>query len=207
MQKSFDSILDFTKLKEKCLFCQGPLRACLTNFLGLRKDGRPIIHAIMNKEKFCFPIDYTNENFSIQANCIVEAAINKLTITISNPTAGEGFLDQQVVRDILDDMTPSIELYCPYKLCKNQYYLTSYKLNINYLSESGEWWWDIVQPKLFLESFKTKTFLVQSDWIREETNIYSIVNENAEPIKTSLIDFAALGDNLINRIQTIAVFS
>jgi hypothetical protein len=204
LQKSFDSILEFTKLKEKCLFCHGPLRACLTNFLGMRRDGNPTIHAVMNKGQFRFPIDYTNENFRIKATCIIDAATNKLVISIPESM---GMIDQYVVKDVLDGMTPYIELYCPYKLCKNQYYLASYKLNINYFSEAGEWWWDILRPKLFLESFKTKSLLVQNDWMREETNIYSIVNENVEPIKTSLIDFDALGDNLINRIQTIAVFS
>ena len=205
MQKSFDSILDFTKLKEKCLFCKGPLRARLTNFLGIRRNGYPVIHAIMNKSQFCFSIDHTNENFTIKANCTIDATTNKLIINVAGTNTGA--IDQHVARDVLSELNPYIELYCPYKLCKNQYYLASYKLDIKFREELGSWYWTILEPKLFLESFKTKSLLVQNDWMREETNIYSISNEDAEPIKTSLIDFEGLGTNLLNRVQTIATFS
>jgi hypothetical protein len=205
LQKSFDTILDFTKIKDKCLFCNSPLRACLTHFMSWRKCDLPAIHSVIKNGKFSFPMNITTDSYSIKSDCVVDAATNKLTINI--PESLTGAVDQHLVRDNINGLTPYIELYCPYKLCKKQYYLASYKLDIKFYQDEDSWYWNILEPKLFLESFKTNNFLVQNDWIREETNIYSITNEDAEPIKTSLIDFAALGDNLINRIQTIAVFS
>lgn len=203
MQKSFDNILDFTKLKDKCLFCGSTLRACLSNFLGYGKSDLPDIHSVMKNDQFSFTRNITTESYSIKSNCVIDAATNKLIISIPGSTTET--IDQNIVSDNLYNSTPYIELYCPHKLCKKQYYLASCQLNIA-LEQNKDRHWNISGPKLYLESFKTNSLLVQNNWMMEETNIYSIANENAEPIKTPLIDFEALGNNLVNRIQTIATF-
>jgi len=203
LKKSFDNILEFTKLKEKCLFCRGPLRACLTNFIGYRKNGLPILNEPIENGRFVFFINHTTQNYDVQADVVIDAVNNKLILTLPEGSLTEE-LDQYVAIQAFDDLRPHIELSCINKFCKNQYYLSTSIFRIGNIFNNK---WIISPPKLFLESFRTNSLLVQNDWLREETNIYFIANEDAEPIKVSLMDFEEMGsEKLLTRIQTYVVF-
>jgi|ERR1035437_1143688 hypothetical protein len=205
LQKEFDSIMEFINVKKKCIFCNSTLRACLTNYVGRKRSNLPIIKSHIVAGKFRFNITHTTENYDIKANYIVDEWTNRVIITVAEDSETPS-IDQHTAKSALDDLSPYIELYCSNKLCKHQYYLASYQLNIDFLPYDGDLW-IVVNPKLYVESFKTKTLLIQNDWIREETNIYSLDNEDVKPIKFPMIDFESLGNNLIQRVQTIAVFS
>lgn len=206
MQKNFDNILDFTKLKDKCIFCRQPLKACLTNFIGLRKGGLPTLNAAITSGRFNFEIKHTTESYDISAIGTVDIRTNTLVFTLPQ-NSDMPFLDQHVARQAFIDLKPYIDLHCTNKKCKQNYSLASYYIHeINKLSGSSAW--SIGSLKLFLESFVTNKLVVQNDWFKENTSIYSLINEDADPIKTPFMDFEAMGkDKLLTRVQTLVTFS
>jgi hypothetical protein len=207
LQKSFENILEFTKVKEKCLFCETPLRACLTNFVGYKHGGIPILNEPIVKDRFSFLIRHTTPSLDIRADAVIDVSANILVLKLYDDSITER-LDEYVAKQALDDMKPYIELYCPSKSCKNEYYISSYNLKINNSKATKGVCWIIEPLTLFLESFKTHSVLVQNDWIRQETNIYSIAHEDAKPIKVPFMDFEAMGkDKLLTRISTYVTFS
>ena len=207
MKKQFDKILDFTKVKEKCFFCNGALRPRLVNFLGLRKSGLPIINSAMENNRFTFTIKHTTENYDIEAEGRIDARTNGL-VFLPADNSETPFLDQQVIKQVFDDLWPHIELYCCNKQCKYHYYLASYKLETFKLNNINAFMVGPGPVKLFIEQFQTGNSIVINDWMREKTSIYSSTNEDADPLITPLIDFEEMGcDKLLTRIGTIVTYS
>lgn len=205
MKKHFENILDFTKLKDKCLFCEFPMRAELSNFIGVRKKGLPILSAPVQNGKFNFHIKHTTSSYDVSADGIIDIESNVLIFFLSLEAETPN-LDQHVVKQAFDDLKPHVDLYCPNKKCKHQYHLSSYIFEIKRHPVLNVW--NIEPIKLFLEGFHAGNLNVQNDWRKEETNIYSLLNEEAEPIKFPIIDFQEMGkDKLLTRISTIVTFS
>jgi hypothetical protein len=210
LQKVFDNILDFTQIKETCLFCQQQLRPFLTNFTGFHKISLAILNASIASNRFSFPISHTTESYDIHANAAIDIVKNKLIITGS---AGSpmSLLDQYVAKQALDDLRPYIQLTCHNKHCKYEYYLSSSILRIGMgnLMHNTNNGWTIEPIKLCYETFQTHNLVIQNDWSKEETLIYSINNEEAIPIKViPIIDFNELGsEKLLQRIQTYVIYS
>lgn len=187
------------------MFCQSTLRACLTNFIGLKKNGLPVLNATIDVHRFGFEINHTTQSYDIKANGMIDIVSNRLVLTVP-PDSPTPSIDQQVARQAFVDLKPHFELHCPNKRCKNRYSLTSYMLDIEKIP--GFIAWSISPLKLFLESFRTNRYVVQNDWIKEDTNIYILNNEDADPIKTPFMDFEAMGkDKLLTRISTLVTFS
>lgn len=204
-QFDFLSILEFTKAKEKCLFCGVPLRASLTNFIGVHKNGLPYLNVTIDSVRFPFEIRHTTQSYDVKAQCVIDTVTNKLVIT-PPPDSIVPMIDQEVARKAFLELKPHIELHCPNQKCKNRYTLSSYILDAQRIP--GIVAWQIPPLKLFLESFKTNKLVVQNDWIKRDTNIYSIQNEDADPIKVPFMDFEAMGkDKLLTRVQTLVTFS
>lgn len=204
MQKSFENILSFTQAKDNCLFCQTPLRASLRNFMGLKKTGMPLLNQPIKYGRFNFLVKNSTPSYNVEANTVIDIVSNKLSLTISK-TSTTSILDQHVAKMALDDLMPHIELACPNKNCKNHYYLSCSVFKIEKLSST---FWLINPLKLYIESFETNNFLVQNNWLREETNIYSLRNPDIQPIKISMLDFEELGkEKLLSRIHTLVNFS
>lgn len=203
-QFDFPSILEFTKAKEKCLFCEAPLRASLTNFIGIHKNGLPFLNVTIDQARFPFEIKHTTQSYDVRALCVIDIVTNKMVLTV--PDSETPSIDQQVAKQAFTELKPHIELHCPNQKCKNRYTLSSYILDAQKIPGAAAW--QIPPLKLFLESFKTSKLVVQNDWIKRDTNIYSIANEDAEPIKVPFMDFEAMGKTkLLNRVQTLVTFS
>jgi hypothetical protein len=187
------------------MFCEHPLRACLTNFLGLHKNGLPYLNATIDSGRFSFVVKHTTETYDIRANGVIDIVTNKLVLTVP-PDSETPSIDQQVAKQAFVELKPHIELRCPNKKCKHRYTLSSYILDAQKIP--GVVAWQISPIKLFLETFNTNKLVVQNDWIKKDTNIYSMINEETEPIKVPFMDFEAMGkDKLLTRVQTIVTFS
>lgn len=204
MQKHYSNILEFTKVKETCLFCQSPLRAVLTNFIGPRKNGIPIINAPLKDDKFIFDLRHTTETYSIEARGIIDINTNVLKFEITNPTETPT-TDQALARQAFGDLKPHVELYCPNKRCDVKYNLCSDVFTWRHSAIRGD---KIMPLKLYLECFKTGKLNVQNDCFQNMTFIYSIANEDADPISVPMLDFEEMGrDKLLVRIKTLVVWS
>jgi len=206
MTDKFESILEFTKLKEECVFCKTPLRAHLTNFVGLNEVGLAIINAPLKDSRIDFKIEHTTPSFKINADVFIDATKNVLIF--DNYTNGElPAIDDHVIKQTFEDYRPYMELYCPSKKCGLNYHLCGHYIKLKKVHPVQGMW--SVQPfKLLLEGVRVKNYVIHNDWHGQKTRIYSRNNSDAKPIEIALVDFTTMDkQKLITRIQTIVTFS
>jgi hypothetical protein len=202
----FESILEFSKLRQECVFCKTPLRVHLTNFIGFTETGMALIKAPLKDGKFEFKIEHTTPSFTINSDVFIEA--NKNVLIFSNFTNGElPSIDEHLVKQTFEDYRPHVELYCPSKKCGLNYHLWSQLIKLKKVHPVAGMW--SVEPfGLILEGARVKNYVVHNDWLKNKTYIYSRNNEEAKPIQSTLVDFTTLDkEKLITRIQTIVTFS
>jgi hypothetical protein len=207
VQKHFDTILEFTKIKEGCLFCQAPLRTVLTNFINPRKARIPVINAPLQDEKFIFDINHTTATYSIEAKGTIDIKENILSFEITNPSETLN-IDMLLAKKVFIDFHPHVELYCANKKCEVKYNLCSDVFAVEHVKDTDEARWKILPIIFYLECFKTSTINVQNDQYWKKTFIYSVSNEDAEPITIPMLDFEKMGPSkLLTRVQTYTVWS
>jgi len=210
--KIFNTIWDFLQYKSQCPFCQENLHASLTNFVGVKKTFLPILNipVAIKPYKFTFQIKHTTSSYDMKANGMIDTRTNALIFTvIPNSTDFDNLtldIDRYVAKSAFDDLKPHFDLFCNNQSCPNRYYLSSSILQAEDVSLTKVW---IISPlKLYLEGFETPNEVVQNDWLREETNIYSIIKD-ADPVKFQpIIDFTSMSkEALLNRVLTIKNWS
>ena len=200
MHKKFDSISDFTKIKEQCLFCGRTLRTTFTNFIGINKYGIPILNSSLKDDFFKFNFKHTTENYSIEADITIDAKTNILSISEMSDFDSHVF-----VRQALEDLMPCVSLYCPNVKCKFKYAISSDVLKFDLYGTTS---YKILPNNIYIEVFRTNKFLVLNDWKSNITEIYSIDNQHAAPIRVPFIDFSTMDkDKLLTRIQTFVTYS
>ena len=203
---NFESIAEFTKLRQECVFCKTPMRVHLTNFVGLTDTGLAIINAPLKDDRFDFKIEHTTPSFKINANVFID--INTNTLIFDNFTNGElPSIDEHVVKQTFEDYRPHVELYCPSRKCGLSYHLAGRPIRLVKVHPVAGMW--TIQPfGLSLESARVKNYVIHNYWNNNKTFIYSRNNEEAKPIRAPLVDFTTMDkQKLITRIQTIVTFS
>ncbi len=193
-------------MKKECVFCHTPLRVVLTNFVGLKDTGIPIIKAPLIDNKFTFTIDHTTPSFNIHADVVVDALAN--VMLFSNFTNGElPAVDEYTVRQTFEDYRPYIELYCTNKRCGVMYHLWGQAMKLKKIP-SVQGAWSIEPFGLILEGAKVKHYIIHNLWDTQTSNIYTLKNENARPIEVPMIDFSTMDKTrLTNRVQMLVTFS
>jgi len=202
----FESIAEFTKLRQECVFCKTPLRVHLTNFVGLTDTGLPVFNAPLKDGRFEFKIEHTTPSFKINAGVFIDIGNNILIF--DNFTNGElPSIDEHVVKQTFEDYRPHIELYCPSKKCGLSYHLMGQSIRLKKVHPVTGMW--TIQPfSLSVEGARVKNYVVHNNWHSNKTFIYSRNNEEAKPIQAPLVDFTTMDkQKLITRIQTIVTFS
>ena len=166
----------------------------------------PVLNVPVNSSRFQFQVKHTTQSYDIKADVTLDVVSNTIVFTLPN---GSDFpyLDQRVARQAFIELKPYFDLHCSNKKCKNKYSLASYYMfGIDKIPDSSAW--TIAPLKLFIESFVTNNHVVQNDWFRETTIIYSKTNEDSEPIKVPFMNFEEMDkDKLLNRISTLVTFS
>lgn len=205
------NIIEFAKSREECPFCKQPLRVVLTNFVGLRTTGIPVIKAPLEDGKFVFRIEHTTSSFTVSADVVVDAVAN--TLQFNNFTNGElPAIDEFTVKQTFEDYRPYVELYCTNKKCGLMYHIWGQTLKLKKVpSVIGAW---SIEPfSLVLEGLKVKHYVVHNMWNHnmwdmDKTYIYTTRNPDAQPIETPRIDFSSMDKTkLFTRIQMIVNFS
>ena len=198
MQKQFDSISEFIKCKDKCIFCNEKLSACLTNFSGIRKNGLPVLNIQIKNKIIKFNFNQTTALYDIKANCVINTENNEISFTTI-----DSFNDyvNRTTELAFESIYPHIELYCPNKKCKYGYYLSSAPFSILYPKT-------LYPTRIYMEVFQTDYNFIENDWTREELCIYSLDNEYAIPIKSSMIDFnLSKPEQILNRVSMLINFN
>lgn len=202
----FESIAEFVKLRQECVFCKTPMRVHLTNFVGITDTGLAIINAPLKGDRFDFKIEHTTPSFKINANVFIDTSTN--TLIFDNFTNGElPAIDEHVVKQTFEDYRPHIELYCPSKKCGLSYHLAGQSIRLVKVHPVAGMW--TIQPfALSIEGARVKNYVIHNDWHSKKSSIYSRNNEEAKPIQIDMVDFTTMDkQKLITRIQTIVTFS
>lgn len=202
----FEKMSDFIALKKNCIFCQTPLRVNFANYLGVKMSGLPIISAPLEDGLFKFHLAHTTADFSIKADITVQPSTN--IVILDNFTNGElPNVDAHLVKKVLEEHQPCVEIYCASRSCKSKYHLLSEPLRMIKVTKVSRAY-RILPFKLFLEGFRVKNFMVSNIQTDKETFIHSLRNEDAEPLKVPRMDFEAMPkERLFTRIQTLVTFS
>lgn len=203
---NFEKMTDFIKLKKQCIFCQTPLRVNLTNFMGIFENGLPLLNVPLEDGLFKFELKHTTAEFSLKADITLQPSTNM--VVFDNFTNGElPNIDAHLVARVFEELKPTLELYCGSKSCKTKYHLTTHPLKMIKVSKVSRVW-QILSPKIFMESFRVRRLNVLNIWPDKETWIYNMKNEDAEPLRLSMIDFESMTkEHLFTRIQTLVTFS
>jgi hypothetical protein len=198
----YPNVVEFSKCKQACFFCDSKLKCRLTNFIGLSND-LPIINAHPDGDVISFDINHITPSYQIKADVTLDIKTNILTFMLKSESETPG-LDAAVVRSAFSEMRPHIQLYCSSRKCRYQYTVASDIIRYM-VAKSG---WVIAPLDLYYESFVTGNLWVQNDYTKQKVNIYSRFRVDAEPITNKLMDFQAMGkEKVLNRIKTLVVFS
>jgi hypothetical protein len=191
----FNNIKDFLNIKSKCSFCQTILTPIFTNFTGLY-NYIPLIVSKLNDNYFNFNLNYISCSMSVNVDINLNIINNELIYSpISYPI-------NQII-DVFESINPHVELVCCNKFCSMNYYICSNILSCKRSNSSNL---KIRPLSLGWECCNVGKFWIQN--VNNNTNIYSTINENLNPIKVDFIDFNLFGkDKLENRIKTIIAFS
>jgi hypothetical protein len=204
MSELFPNIVDFIRVRERCFFCGAKLRCRLSNFIGIRESGMPLLNSPLEEGKFIFDISRTSPSYTVEAVGTLDIHNNKLFFDMKGLEYQTLTTDNMVAKETFIDLRPHIQLYCPKRKCPYQYTVASNIFRAGQI-EGG---WLVFPFKLYYESFVSGKLWVQNDYVSSRTNIFSIMNEEAEPIVVPLLDFNAMGkDKLLTRIKTLVVFS
>jgi hypothetical protein len=206
MTTMFPNIADFLKVRETCFFCGAQLWCRLSNLVGIREGGLPLINAPLKDDHFTFRIDQVTPSYMIKAEGSIDVRDNLMVLKVEpsgaeNPTPT---IDEQATKQTFIDLRPCVQLYCPKKNCPQEYSIVSDTFRAGQ-TVGG---WLILPFKLYYESFISGSLWVCNDYIGSRTQIFSRSNEQAKPITVPLMDFEAMGSKkLLNRVKTIVVFS
>ena len=202
---SLKTIKDFLSVKGRCIFCQTALRKVLTNFIGIGKDGIPVLNTQIENDIINFNVDWTTDYYSIAAKGQLDINTNVLTFTSDKEDATFLVADVRPL-DAFSKMKPHMELYCPNKKCKMKYTISSDVFVFTNSNSPGSSW-KINTPSVWMETFIIGNLWVQNDWVYSKTNIYSRNNPDANPITVDLIDFESMSkEKLLTRIKTLVTF-
>lgn len=202
----FEKMADFINIKKNCIFCQTPLRVNFANYLGVKMNGFPVISAPLEDGLFKFQLNHTTADFSFKADITVQASTNIVVVDKFFDDNAPN-INANLVRRVLEDYSPVVEIYCASKSCKTKYHLLSEPLRMIKVTKVSRAW-QILPFKMFLEGFKVKSLMVHNWHDSAETRIYSIKNENADPLRVPKIDFESMNkERLFTRIQTLVTFS
>lgn len=209
------NIKSFIKIRENCIFCQTPMSAILTNFIGIRNNGLPLLRVPINNDKIIFNIDKVTRSNTVKAKGEIDITSNEMIIDpFSRNKISEKdpqyhlfkYTEEYLAQYTFEEQAPHITIYCPSKKCKFQYNLDSDVIKCARDPKKENWY---IKPfLLFQETFILNNLWIQNDWIHSQTNIFSISISNSEPIKNPLLDFKSIDkDKLINRIKMLVIFS
>jgi hypothetical protein len=217
MSELFPSIRYFIESRQKCFFCDANLKCRLSNFIGIRESGMPLLNSPLEKDRFIFDISRTSPSYTVEALGTLDIQNNKLIFDMKGELAHNVILhknnlgewrtvavDNMVVKEAFIDLRPYIQQYCPKRNCLQKYTIASSTLRASSL-ENG---WFIHPISTYYESFKTGKLLVMNDYAHSNTSIFSMVKESAEPLVVPLMDLGAMGKRkALTRVHTLITFS
>lgn len=196
-QTKFNFIEEFANIRDHCLFCNTNLEFIFTNTLGIAKPSIPLIKSKRKNNEFVFDLEYNSARSHVNTKVTINTQTNRLSFS---PEA-------QGAVAALESLSPHVELQCPNKKCKMNYYLCSSAFSV--YVDGADFSYRISCFRLEWECFNVNRFWVKNDYVHKTTDIYSKIDDfNHKPIMMPMLDFQAIdGDKIANKILTMINFS
>lgn len=211
MNTIYNNINDFITNTKKCIFCKKSLKVTLTNFIGFKSNGFPIIKSKIGKKYLKFILfngsqanQYTNTEVKLDINSnILKFDLSNYDIKTNNLKEEAEFL-----KSFFEKISPHLEAYCSNKLCKYkyQYYICSDNMVCDHTDKYDEF---CIKPfGLYMESFFIRNFWIQNDLKFKKLNIFIKDNVELDPVSYDNVDFSSLDEEKIyKKIMTLISFS
>lgn len=196
MQFTLKKVLSY---KEECLFCNNKLNIVLSNFIGFKNNGKPILFSKLDKHIFRFTLHDGMNKFKCSLHCNT----NVLSFEIN-----EQVDDLVPVKNFFEKLCPHLELYCSNKKCasKYDYYLSTDIFKFTETKRKNKF--KLLPFHFYMEGFTLNNFWIQNDWIRKDLNIYKKNDPDADPIQLHALKFNGLNEEkIIKKIMTLISFS
>lgn len=196
IQTKFKSIEEFASIRNQCLFCDSKMKFVFTTTLGIAKPSIPLIKSKWKDNTFSFEFIYNSISTNVNTKVFIDTRNNKVKFD-SNPS---------IALIALESLSTHVELQCPNKKCKMNYYLCSsvFKFNVD---EDLDY---CIGPfRLDWECFNVSKFWIKNDYPNKTTDIYSTVDDfDHKPIMMPILDFQTMdSDKIANKILTMVNFS
>lgn len=206
------SIKEFLDIKEKCAFCNEPLKpnlSCYSSHLNTWKN-TPTIISKFNNNNCNFDINYDSISVHIKANVSVNLDSDELSFNVDPDSYYHNnyvFCNSSII-DVLSHLKPYIILECNNRKCKMNYYICSNSFYIYSCLDDK----CFIKPfRLYYDACTIDKYWVQNDWIYNKTNILRLQKPDSDGIKIPLIDLVNSKkidkDKFCSRIRTIVTFS
>lgn len=201
MSNFFSTIHEFVYFPHNCLFCQNKLKIVLTNFIGIKPTGHPLLNSKLKNNSFNFFIHY--DDLSISS---VEGSID-INSNILSLNSNDNW-ETNVAIESFKKISPHLEAYCSNRQCKAQHkYCISTEVFLidKYLITNK---FKIRPFHVYMESFNVKNLWVQNDLYNQKLNIFNRDKPEVNPLKFDIINFKELEkDKIINKILMMSIFS
>jgi hypothetical protein len=204
---NFKNINDFINYKTICPFCKCKLSPSVKCFISVYSKA-PFSNSKLKNDVFTFNFEYNLASSYIRATGNINILTNEIKFEISPYSEVHSYAE---IIEIFEHVRPSIRLDCNNKNCFMDYYCCSDVLSCEKASANwgGAYYnfrdYTRINPlKNYLELFQCDEFLVQNDFIYNETRIF----KDLDLIKLPLIDFKPFNaEKLRKRILTLITFS
>lgn len=208
MQDNFNTIIDFYNAKKECPFCHRKLKIILTNFIGLKKGGFPLLNCKLQENLFKFYIRYDDNDFEdppVEGS--IDATTNIITFKLDYNVGYDVNYTTKLALESFRKISPHLESYCSNRQCKKDY---------RYYLSTDIFLFDTLPSKqikirpfnLYMEAFNINNLWVQNDWTNDCLNIFNKDNTALTPLKYSYVNLQKLDkERIINKIMMMATFS
>jgi hypothetical protein len=200
MNLYFDSISDFIKIRERCIFCDQELKPMLANYWhskGLGLNIRIASNECINNE-FSFDFSHVTPDMNVSSRGYLNIESNKIRFDINKNLSS--YSSYQDVVKAFERSSPHVTLYCMNKKCKSLYTIFSDVFTFRNFK--------LKKFNLYMECFNLNRYWIQNDWVHGDTNIYIKSNIDLDPIKIPVLDSWSMDKNkILTTIKNVVIFS
>lgn len=214
MKNTFNHIKEFKNVKHKCIFCQSQLEFLVSNFAGPPYYDIKCVNDTFNISAK-ISASYSTANVRIELHSILQLLTSQIIFDLRGMIQVFSHKKEEIAeicKRNFENLHLHLALKCESKNCKHNYVICSSPLKcLNVPMYAGMLThpiFNIAPLTVYMESFVINDSWVQNLWQDETTNIYSVENENNDPIEIPIIDWKDMDlDKIQSKLKTLLTFS
>lgn len=218
----FNTISDFLKMQENCIWCGQHMSPLLTNYSFIVSEKSqpkikiPIFKSKFIENKFEFKINFCSSEHFIKSSGGIDIFSNELTFDVDESSRYNGHIvDYLSMVDIFERLDPRVELHCNNNACGMNYYISSRTFSCEKASDKfGGAYYNFgsntrINPiSCHYEASNVDKYWIQNDFLIGKTCIFSLKNVDASPIFIDMLNFSSFDkEKFKSRIKTIITYT